>query len=68
MPLGVVPGQQRDGTAPHIADPDVIIAVNVQAPRDIVASPVKPIGAGWVPSGRIILTAPVVRGGGPSHT
>src|SRR5208337_4250128 len=31
----------------------------------LIALPVKPIGAGWVPSGRIILTAPVGRGGGP---
>src|SRR5262245_19962954 len=30
------------------------------------AGPVKPSGAGWVPSGRIILTAPVIRAGGPS--
>src|ERR1700678_1193568 len=29
------------------------------------AGPVKPSGAGWVPSGRIILTAPVIRAGGP---
>src|SRR5262249_19460757 len=34
MPSGVVPGQQRGRTTPHIADPNVIIAVNVQAPRD----------------------------------
>ena len=31
----------------------------------LIASPVKPIGAGWVPSGRIMLTAPVGRAGGP---
>src|SRR6516164_5363408 len=30
------------------------------------AGPVKPSGAGWVPSGRIMLTAPVIRAGGPS--
>ena len=35
MPLRVVPGQQRHGTAPHIADPDVIIAVHIHAPRDV---------------------------------
>jgi hypothetical protein len=29
------------------------------------AGPVKPIGAGWVPSGRIMLTAPVTLIGGP---
>src|SRR5262249_57279951 len=34
MPSGVVPGQQRGRTTPHIADPNVIIAVDVQAPRD----------------------------------
>src|SRR5262245_64563341 len=34
MPSGVVPGQQRGRTIPHIADPNVIIAVDVQAPRD----------------------------------
>src|SRR5271156_904402 len=34
MPFGVVPGQQRRGTSPHVADPDVIIAVHVQPPRD----------------------------------
>ena len=32
MSGGVVPGQQRGGTTPHIADPDIIIAVHVQAP------------------------------------
>src|ERR1700685_2599166 len=30
------------------------------------AGPVKPIGAGWVPSGRIMLTAPVLLVGGPT--
>src|SRR5215813_4593269 len=34
MPSGVVPGQQRGRTTPHIANPNVIIAVDVQAPRD----------------------------------
>ncbi len=35
MADSVVPGQQRHGTAPHTADPDIIIAVHVQAPRDV---------------------------------
>src|SRR6516165_8867732 len=35
MPSGVVPGQQHGRTTPHIADPNVIIAVDVQAPRDV---------------------------------
>ena len=29
----------------------------------LIAMPVKPIGSGWVPSGRIMLIAPVVSGG-----
>ncbi len=28
------PASSVDGTAPHIADPDVIIAVHIDAPRD----------------------------------
>ena len=32
--LGVVPGQQGGGTTPHVADPDVIIAVHIDAPRE----------------------------------
>src|SRR5262249_12185402 len=34
MSSGVVPGQQRGRTTPHIADPNIIIAVHVHTPRD----------------------------------
>src|SRR6516162_2851138 len=34
MPSGVVAGQERSGTTPHVADPYVIIAIHVDAPGD----------------------------------
>ncbi len=39
-PLGSAPRQERDGWSPHVANPDVVVAVDVQAPGMLNASPV----------------------------
>src|ERR1700730_12419304 len=59
MALRLAPGHQHYTTTPKAADPDVVIAVDVQAPRYID----RPAAGeaqrrGWVPSGRIMLITP----------
>src|SRR6516225_3576452 len=52
---------------PHILPTQTSSLPSMFKPHGMLsAGPVKPSGAGWVPSGRIILTAPVIRAGGPS--
>ena len=62
-PFGSVAGHQHHATIARreVADPDIIIAVDVQAPRDVdrPVAGVAHAASSWVPSGRIMLMTPV---------
>src|SRR5208283_4545456 len=64
-PLVLSPASS-DTERPHMLPTQTSSLPSIFNPHGmLIASPVNPIGEGWVPSGRIILTAPVGRGGGP---